>query len=32
MQVGMLWGKTIGEKIAADIENKGYKLRMPFGL
>ncbi|MBI9059034.1 MAG: DUF2059 domain-containing protein [Labilibaculum sp.] len=30
MQAGMSWGQTIGEKIRADIENKGFKIRLPF--
>jgi len=30
MQAGMIWGETIGKKIKADIENKGYKIRLPF--
>ncbi|RUT77753.1 DUF2059 domain-containing protein [Ancylomarina longa] len=30
MQAGMIWGESIGKKIKADIENKGYKIRLPF--
>ena len=30
MQAGMMWGQAIGMKIAADIESKGYKIRLPF--
>jgi len=30
MQAGMIWGQTIGKKIHDDIENKGYKIRLPF--
>jgi len=30
MQVGMMWGEAIGTKIKADIESKGFKIRLPF--
>lgn len=30
MQVGMSWGQAIGTKIKADIESKGFKVRLPF--
>lgn len=30
MQAGMSWGRSIGEKIRADIESKGFKIRLPF--
>jgi hypothetical protein len=30
MQAGMSWGQAIGAKIKADIENKGFKIRLPF--
>ncbi|MFA9371654.1 MAG: DUF2059 domain-containing protein [Labilibaculum antarcticum] len=30
MQAGMSWGQSIGEKIRADIERKGFKIRLPF--
>lgn len=30
MQAGMSWGKAIGDKIKADIKNKGFKIRLPF--
>ena len=30
MQAGMSWGQAIGAKIKADIESKGYKIRLPF--
>ncbi|PKQ61454.1 hypothetical protein BZG02_15995 [Labilibaculum filiforme] len=30
MQAGMSWGQTIGAKIRADIESKGFKIRLPF--
>lgn len=29
-QAGMSWGQSISEKIRADIESKGYKIRLPF--
>jgi hypothetical protein len=30
MQAGMSWGQSIGAKIRADIESKGFKIRLPF--
>jgi hypothetical protein len=30
MEAGMLFGKKVSEKINQDIENKGYKIRLPF--
>lgn len=30
MQAGMSWGQAIGAKIRADIESKGFKIRLPF--
>lgn len=30
MQAGISWGQSIGEKIRADIESKGFKIRLPF--
>lgn len=30
MQIGMNWGQAIGAKIKADIESKGFKIRLPF--
>ncbi|WP_372755602.1 DUF2059 domain-containing protein [Labilibaculum sp.] len=30
MQVGMNWGQAIAAKIKADIESKGFKIRLPF--
>ncbi|MCT4603250.1 MAG: DUF2059 domain-containing protein [Marinifilum sp.] len=30
MQVGIIWGQEVRKKIREDIQNKGYKIRLPF--
>lgn len=32
MQVGMIWGQTVAMRISADVQSKGYKIRLPFSL